>query len=81
MVTPPVLAAGIGVRRGWTWALRTASFRMDSPAPGRTGFGIAVDRYRTATAVVNLLAGSTPPSYGELRVLGADMSTARPGPG
>lgn len=45
--------------------------------PGRTGFGIAVDRYRTAKAVVDLLAGSTPPSYGELRVLGEDMSTAR----
>ena len=76
MAMPPVLAAGAGVRRGWTWALRTASFRMDSPAVGRTGFGIAVNRHATATAIVDLLAGLTPPSYGELRVLGEDMGTA-----
>jgi ABC-type multidrug transport system ATPase subunit len=76
MAMPPVLAAGAGVRRGWTWALRTASFRMDSPAVGRTGFGIAVNRPATATAIVDLLAGLTPPSYGELRVLGEDMGTA-----
>jgi ABC-type multidrug transport system ATPase subunit len=76
MAMPPVLAAGVGVRRGWTWALRTASFRMDSPVLGRTGFGIAVNRRATATAVVDLLAGLTPPGYGELRVLGEDMGTA-----
>ena len=76
MAMPPVLAAGAGVRRGWTWALRTASFRMESPAVGGTGFGIAVNRHAAATAIVDLLAGLTPPSYGELRVLGEDMGTA-----
>jgi ABC-2 type transport system ATP-binding protein len=49
---------------------------MDSPVLGRTGFGIAVNRRATATAVVDLLAGLTPPGYGELRVLGEDMGTA-----
>ena len=76
MAVPPVLAAGVGVRHGWTWTLRTASFRMDSPALGRTGFGIAVNRRATATAIVDLLAGLTAPSYGELRILGEDMGTA-----
>jgi ABC-2 type transport system ATP-binding protein len=76
MATSPVLAAGVGARHGCNWALRTASFRMESPAGGRTGFGIAVDRHSDATAIVDLLAGQEPPSYGELRVLGEDMGTA-----
>jgi ABC-2 type transport system ATP-binding protein len=76
MAMPPVLAAGVGVRHGWTWALRTASFRMDSPVLGRTGFGIAINRRSSAAAIVDLLAGLAPPSYGELRVLGEDMGTA-----
>jgi ABC-type multidrug transport system ATPase subunit len=76
MAAPPVLAAGVGARHGCSWALRTASFRLDSPAGGRTGFGIAVGRPGDATAIVDLLAGQEPPSYGELRVLGEDMGTA-----
>jgi ABC-type multidrug transport system ATPase subunit len=49
---------------------------MDSPIAGRTGFGIAVNRDSSATAIADLLAGLAPPSYGELRVLGEDMGTA-----
>jgi ABC-type multidrug transport system ATPase subunit len=76
MAMPPVLAAGVGARHGCSWALRTASFRMDSPVLGRSGFGIAVNRHSDATAIVDLLAGQEPPCYGELRVLGEDMGTA-----
>jgi ABC-type multidrug transport system ATPase subunit len=72
----PVLAAGVGMRHGWRWALRTASFRMDSPALGRTGFGVAINRPSAAATIAALLAGLTRPTYGELRVLGEDMGSA-----
>lgn len=75
MAASPVLAAGVGVRHGFTWALRTASFRMDAPLPGRTGFGIVTGRPRTAAAMASLMAGLIRPEYGELRVLGEDMGT------
>ncbi len=52
----PVLAAGVGVRRGWGWALRSASFRIAAPAPGRKVVGIAVDTQAEGTTVVDLLA-------------------------
>ncbi len=77
MPTAPVLAAGVGVRHGRAWALRSASFRIDAPALGGLALGIAIGRADTATALVDLLAGLTRPSYGELRVLGEDLSTAR----
>jgi ABC-2 type transport system ATP-binding protein len=76
MSMSPVLAAGVGVRHGRGWALRSASFRMDAPATGRPALGIAIGRAGAATALVDLLAGLTQPSYGELRVLGEDLTTA-----
>jgi ABC-2 type transport system ATP-binding protein len=72
---PPVLAAGVGVRRGWCWALRAASFRMDAPLSGRTVTGIAVPRKPGGSVVIDLLAGAATPAYGELRVLGEDLTT------
>jgi ABC-2 type transport system ATP-binding protein len=72
----PVLAAGAGVRRGWGWALRAASFRISGPAAGRTAVGIAVSSHAAGTAVIDLLAGQARPAHGELRVLGQDMTTA-----
>jgi ABC-type multidrug transport system ATPase subunit len=82
VTTTPVLAAGVGVRHGRSWALRSASFRLESPVSGRTAFGIVIsDRsvahQEAATALVDVLAGLIRPSYGELRVLGQDMTTAR----
>jgi ABC-2 type transport system ATP-binding protein len=71
----PVLAAGVGVRHGWTWVLRTASFRMDVPLTGRPAIGIATGRDGAGAAVVDLLAGLARPAYGELRVLGQDLTT------
>jgi ABC-type multidrug transport system ATPase subunit len=49
---------------------------MDAPATGRPALGIAIEGAGAATAVVGLLAGLTRPSYGELRVLGEDLSTS-----
>jgi ABC-2 type transport system ATP-binding protein len=75
MAMSPVLAAGVGMRHGGTWALRTASFRMDSSALGRTGFGIATNHPRAAAIIADLLAGIAAPTYGELRVMGEDMAS------
>jgi ABC-type multidrug transport system ATPase subunit len=72
----PVLAAGVGVRRGWGWVLRAASFRIAAAATGRTAAGIAVSSHAEGTVVIDLLAGHARPAHGELRVLGEDMTTA-----
>jgi len=73
----PVLAAGVGIRHGWTWVLRAASFRLDAPGAGRPAIGIAIPQVATRAAVVNLLGGLARPAYGELRVLGQDLTTAQ----
>jgi ABC-2 type transport system ATP-binding protein len=77
MGADPVLAAGIGVRRGRGWAVRAASFRIGPPVPGRAGLGILIDHPAQSAAIVDLLAGVARPAYGELRVLGHDMATIR----
>lgn len=71
----PVLAAGVGVRRGFGWVLRAASFRMGSADTGQLTVGIVAGRAAEATAIVDLLAGQSRPAYGELRVMGHDMTT------
>lgn len=71
----PVLAAGVGVRHGWTWVLRAASFRVDASTSGRPVIGIVIARGAAGGAVVDLLAGLARPAYGELRVLGEDLTT------
>jgi len=73
----PVLAAGIGVRHGRAWPVRSASFRIGAPEPGRSVLGILIDHPVQAAALVDVLAGATAPAYGELRVLGHDMATIR----
>ena len=73
----PVLAAGIGVRRGMRWAVRAASFRVGAPMPGRSALGILYVQPAQAGALIDVLAGAARPAYGELRVLGQDMTTAR----
>jgi ABC-2 type transport system ATP-binding protein len=77
MAADPVLAAGVGLRRGRTWVVRTASFRVGGPTSGRSAVGILTPRALYSTAIVDMLAGAVAPGYGELRVLGHDMSTAR----
>jgi ABC-2 type transport system ATP-binding protein len=72
----PVLAAGVGVRHGWNWVLRAASFRMDSWAVGGTAVGIVTTRPAVGSILVDLLAGHARPAHGELRVLGEDLTTA-----
>jgi len=77
MRADPVLAAGIGVRRGRGWAVRAASFRIGEPVHGKASLGIQVAHPADAAAIVDLLAGMARPAYGELRVLGHDMATVR----
>jgi ABC-2 type transport system ATP-binding protein len=73
---PPVLAAGVGARHGWGSVLRAASFRMEAPLSGRAVIGIAIPRKSAGSTVIGLLAGTARPAYGELRVLGEDLTTA-----
>jgi ABC-type multidrug transport system ATPase subunit len=70
-----VLAAGVGVRRGFGWVLRAASFRMGSAGTGQLAVGIVASRAAEATVIVDLLAGQSRPAYGQLRVMGYDMTT------
>jgi ABC-2 type transport system ATP-binding protein len=78
MRADPVVAAGVGVRRGRGWVVRAASFRIGQPMHGKaTTLGIQIDHPAEASAIVDLLAGLARPAYGELRVLGHDMATAR----
>jgi ABC-2 type transport system ATP-binding protein len=76
MAADPVLAAGIGVRRGGRWAVRAASFRIGPPMPGKSALGVQASEAWVAAALVDVIAGSSRISYGELRVLGFDMTTA-----
>lgn len=73
----PVLAAGVGVRHGRDLVLRAASFRLDSLTSGPPSLGISTARPETASAVIDVLAGLSRPAYGELRVLGQDLSAPR----
>jgi len=73
----PVVAAGVGVRRGRSWLVRSASFRVSAPVPGRSVLGIRIDHPAQAAVIVDVLAGAVRPAYGELRVLGQDMTTIR----
>lgn len=77
MGADPVVAAGIGVRRGRGFAVRAASFRIGPPVLGKAALGILIDQPAQAAAIVDLLAGVARPAYGELRVLGHDMATIR----
>jgi ABC-2 type transport system ATP-binding protein len=72
----PVLAAGLGVRHGWGWALRSVSFRLPGPLAGAGVVGITTGQRSAGAAVVAVVAGLARPSYGELRVLGEDLTTA-----
>ena len=84
MTITPVLAAGVGAGHGWrSGRLRSASFRLDALGPpdgplyGVAPLGIAISRQSVATTLVDLLAGLIRPAYGELRVLGEDLATAK----
>ena len=72
----PVLATGVGARRGFTWVLRAASFLLDSSGSGLLTAGIVVSRAADASAIAGLLSGASRPAYGQLRVLGEDLTTA-----
>jgi len=75
MPADPVLAAGIGVRRGLHWAVRSASFRVGPPMPGKSALGLLIASPADASALADVLACASRVAYGELRVLGNDMTT------
>ncbi len=77
MAADPVHAAGIGVRRHGRWAVRAASFRIGPPIPGKSALGITTTQPAVGSALVDVLAGASKLAYGELRVLGFDLATAR----
>jgi ABC-2 type transport system ATP-binding protein len=72
----PALAAGVGVRRGPGWALRSASFRLDPAELGSAALGVVASR-QDAALLIDLLSGRLAAGYGILQVLGQDMSTVR----
>jgi ABC-2 type transport system ATP-binding protein len=45
--------------------------------PGKSALGIATAQPAAGSALVDVLAGASRPAYGELRVLGFDLTTAR----
>ena len=73
----PVLAAGVGVRHGSGWALRSVTFRLDRSDLGSAALGIVSRRPAASASLIDVLTGLAQLDYGSLRVLGQDMSTAR----
>lgn len=72
----PVLTAGVGARQAGGGGLRLASFRLDQSELGSAALGVLTAPTPSSAALVSLLSGQTPPTYGYLRVLGYDMDTA-----
>jgi ABC-type multidrug transport system ATPase subunit len=70
-----VLSAGVGTRDATGYAIRLATFRLEQSELGRAVLGIVTPRSAASAAIVGLLSGRFPPAYGELRVLGQDMTT------
>ena len=71
----PVLAAGVGVKDATRYAIRLASFRLESPPVGHAALGIVTAKPAASAALVGLLTGRMAPAYGELLVLGHDLRT------
>lgn len=74
-VITSVLSAGVGTRDATGYAIRLASFRLEQSELGRAVLGIVTPRSSASAAIVGLLSGRIAPAYGELRVLGRDMTT------
>lgn len=70
-----VLSAGVGTRDATGYAIRLATFRLEQSELGRAVLGIVTPRSGASAAIVGLLSGRIAPAYGELRVLGQDMTT------
>ncbi len=70
-----VLSAGVGARDAARYPIRLASFRLEPSSLGRSALGIITPPSPASAVLVGLLAGRLAPSYGELRVLGHDVST------
>jgi ABC-2 type transport system ATP-binding protein len=73
----PVLFAGVGARDAAGYAIRLATFRLEPSELGRAVLGIVTPRSAASAAIVGLLSGRLAPAYGELHVLGHDLSTQK----
>jgi len=72
----PVLCAGVGARHEGRWVLRMTSFRLEQSDIGSASLGVLTPRTPASVALIGLLSGRIVPAYGNLRVLGHDMSQA-----
>jgi len=72
----PVLCAGVGAKYEGRWVLRMTSFRLEQSDIGSASLGVLTSRSPAAIALIGLLSGRIAPSYGNLRVLGHDMTQA-----
>jgi ABC-2 type transport system ATP-binding protein len=72
----PVLSCGVGAREATRYALRLASFQLQSSDLGRAALGVVTPRSPASAVLVGLLSGRIAPAYGQLRVLDHDLSTA-----
>jgi ABC-2 type transport system ATP-binding protein len=72
----PILCAGVGARYEGRWVLRMTSFRLEQSDLGRASLGVMTPRSPAAVALIRLLSGRIAPAYGNLRVLGHDMTQA-----
>jgi ABC-2 type transport system ATP-binding protein len=83
----PVLCAGVGATWAGRYAIRLASFQVPALEFGRAALGIVTPHPAAAAVLAGLLSGRIPPAYGQLAVLGYDLTrpagrvAARPGIG
>ncbi len=73
----PVLLAGVGARDATGYAIRLATFRLEPSELGRAVLGIVTPHSAASAAIARLLSGRLAPAYGELHVLGHDLSTQK----
>jgi ABC-2 type transport system ATP-binding protein len=72
----PVLSAGVGGKDAARYPIRLASFRLQPAGFGRAALGIITPQTPASAVLVGLLSGRVAPAYGQLRVLGHDVSTS-----
>lgn len=71
----PVLFAGVGAQDATGYAIRFATFRLEPAEFGRAVLGIVAPRPTASAAIAGLLSGRIAPAYGQLQVLGHDLTT------
>jgi ABC-2 type transport system ATP-binding protein len=70
----PVLCAGVGAKSSGRYAVRLASFRLESSGHSRGALGIVTPHCAASTTLAGLLSGRIAPAYGRLSVLDHDLT-------